>query len=62
MDQTVGSLLACTSPVYNILAGTLPPDESPTYVETWQEMEKLLAKHPGKGGCQSSSLLCRQPL
>jgi len=28
--------------------GTLRPDESPTYIETWQEMEKLLEKHPDK--------------
>jgi hypothetical protein len=37
-----------------MLAGALPPDESPTYVESWQEMEKHLEKHPGKPCRQGS--------
>jgi len=43
-----------------MLAGTLPPGESPTYIETWQEMEKVLEKHPGRASRQGSQLLCRQ--
>jgi len=31
-----------------MLAGTLPPNEIPTYIETWQEMGKPLEEHPGK--------------